>query len=555
VLLTSFEVEYRLDDDDDEVVGRMQTVFGFFPTAAFADQPGLPATPEEMAWLDRPSTFSADLRARGGAAGPRLAGGRLLVLDRVTGYWPEAGAAGRGRLRAETDIDPSAWFFKAHFFQDPVQPGSLGLEAMVQLLQFYVIERGLARDMRAPRFLPLDLGRTLRWKYRGQVVPPNRRVVVEVEVTSAGRDDAGAYAVAEAWLWVDGKRIYSASNLGVRVMEGAADDPSGASARTSPLDTTGARAYWRRRVGAGPGLAEDLVDGLARQFVERVAVADPGALEAVHGRPALFLANHQTGIESLLFSVLVSGLHGRVLVALAKAEHRQSWLGQLAQVLAQAPGTALPANLVFFDRSDGASLLAIVDRLRRRMADEDASLLVHVEGTRALSAGHALTRMSGVWTDLALAAGAAVVPVRFTGGLPATEASQRLEFPVGFGRQTYHLGRPLLPEDLRPLDLAARQRRVLDAINGLAPAADVPAAADPDFASALEGWRRRVGDGGERAVLLAALARLPSPSAETRAVLEAVAGGRALGEKGDARQRWIGDVGRWLAGAHPPERA
>src|SRR6185295_13127293 len=100
-------------------------------------------------------------------------------------------------------------------------------------------------------------------KYRGQVVPANRRVVVEMEVTSAGRDEAGAYAVAEAWLWVDGKRIYSASNLGVRVVEAAADDDGasgGAPARMSPLDATGARAYWRRRVGTGPGLAEDLVD-------------------------------------------------------------------------------------------------------------------------------------------------------------------------------------------------------------------------------------------------------------------------------------------------------
>src|SRR5262249_27980732 len=153
--------------------------------------------------------------------------------------------------------------------------------------------------------------------------------------------------------------------------------------------------------------------------------------------------------------------------------------------LAEAPGTADPENLVFFDRSDGASLLAIVDRLRRRMADADASLLVHVEGTRALAAGHAVTRMSAVWTDLALAADAAVVPVCFTGGLPAADAGQRLEFPVGFGRQAYHLGRPLLPEELRPLDLAARQRRVLDAINGLADADDVPARADPGFVSAV----------------------------------------------------------------------
>jgi len=552
VVLTSFEVEYRLED---EVVGRMQTVFGFFPTSAFADQPGLPATDEEKAWLDRPSTFHVDLRTAGGlpAGAPRLAGGRLLMLDRVTGYWPEAGAAALGRLRAEMDVDAAAWFFKAHFFQDPVQPGSLGLEAMVQLLQFYVVERGLAEGMRAPRFLPLDLGRTLRWKYRGQVVPSNRKVVVEVEVTAAGRDEARAYAVAEAWLWVDGKRIYAASDLGVRVVEDEASAaPVGAAdERTSPLDATGARSYWRRRVGAGPGLAEDLVDALARRFVDTVSVADPAALAAIDGRPVLFLANHQVGIESLLFSVLVSGLHGRVLVALAKAEHRESWLGRLARVLAEAPGTADPRNLVFFDRSDSASLLAIVDELRSRMRDEDASLLVHVEGTRALAAGLPVTRVSGVWTDLALAAGAAIVPVRFAGGLPSEAARQRLEFPVGFGRQTYHLGRPLLPEQMRPLDLAARQRRVLDAINGLGSATDAPSAPSPDFAREVAAWRDVVGEGGGRAVLLASLAGLGSPSAETSALLEAVRGARPLTDDGDVRQRWMAAVVRWLAGEPP----
>ena len=46
-----------------------------------------------------------------------------LMLDRVTGFWPDAG---HGRLRAEKDVDPGEWFFKAHFFTDPVQPGSLG---------------------------------------------------------------------------------------------------------------------------------------------------------------------------------------------------------------------------------------------------------------------------------------------------------------------------------------------------------------------------------------------------------------------------------------------
>ena len=76
----------------------------------------------------------------------------LRMLDRVSGYWPGAGEAGLGIWRGEKDVDPSEWFFKAHFFQDPVQPGSLGIEAMLQLLQFAMIERGLAEGMNAPPF-------------------------------------------------------------------------------------------------------------------------------------------------------------------------------------------------------------------------------------------------------------------------------------------------------------------------------------------------------------------------------------------------------------------
>jgi 3-hydroxymyristoyl/3-hydroxydecanoyl-(acyl carrier protein) dehydratase/1-acyl-sn-glycerol-3-phosphate acyltransferase len=536
VVIVSFDVEQWLADD---VVCRMDTVFGFFPSAAFAEQPGLPTSDDERAWLERPCAFDVDLTARPArycGQAPRLPEAMLLMLDRVTGYWPDAGRAGLGRLRAEKRVDASEWFFKAHFFQDPVQPGSLGLEAMLQLLQFYVIESGLADSLPAPRFTPLDLGRTLRWKYRGQVVPANRRVVVEVEVTEAGRDERGAYAVADAWLWVDGKRIYSASNLGVRAVPGvpaAGDEPR----RASPLDTTGARAFWRRRLGTGPGLAEDLVDGLARQFVGDIVLADAAAFGALRGRPVVFLANHQVAVESLLFATLVPGLHDRVVVALAKAEHRETWMGQLMRLIARFPGGADPRTLVFFDRSDGASLLPILEELRRRMTEEDASLLVHVEGTRARAAGVPATRMSAVWIDLALAADAAVVPVRFTGGLPLAEARQRLEFPLGYGRQDYRLGRPLLPDELRPLDLAARQRRVLDAINALGPRAESPAAPDPAFEDAVQACRAKTGGRTEHAVLLACLAALEGPSDETRAILEAA-----------PASGWLAEMARWLAG-------
>ena len=206
-----------------EVAFEMETVFGFFPPPALASQVGLPPSAGERARLAEPGGYRVDLRARppGYCAGPaRLPGPMLLMLDRITGYWPEAGQAGLGRLRAEKDVEAGEWFFKAHFFQDPVMPGSLGVEAMVQLLQWYLIERGTAADLADPAFEPVMTGHPLTWRYRGQVLPTDGRLTIELEITGLGEDERGRYATADGWLWVDGLRIYHVSDLGMRVVPG-----------------------------------------------------------------------------------------------------------------------------------------------------------------------------------------------------------------------------------------------------------------------------------------------------------------------------------------------
>ena len=206
-----------------EVAFEMETVFGFFPPEALASQVGLPPSAEERARLAGPSGYRVDLRSRPPrycAGSARLPGPMLLMLDRVTGYWPEAGQAGLGRVRAEKDVDPGEWFFKAHFFQDPVMPGSLGVEALGQLLQWYLIERGAVADLADPRFEPVMTGHPLTWRYRGQVLPTDGRLTIELEITGLGEDERGRYATADGWLWVDGLRIYHVSDLGMRAVAG-----------------------------------------------------------------------------------------------------------------------------------------------------------------------------------------------------------------------------------------------------------------------------------------------------------------------------------------------
>jgi len=225
VILESFSARCAVAGGpaDGAPVLEMETVFGFFPRAAFAEQAGLPPTADERARLLEPCAFGVDLQARPErycAGTARLGGPMLLALDRVTGYWPEGGRAGLGRVRAEKDVDPGEWFFRAHFFQDPVQPGSLGVEAMCQLLQWYLIERGAAASLARPRFEPIMVRRPVTWRYRGQVVPADRLVTVELEITGAGEDATGRHAIADGWLWVDGRRIYGVSGLGMRVVPG-----------------------------------------------------------------------------------------------------------------------------------------------------------------------------------------------------------------------------------------------------------------------------------------------------------------------------------------------
>jgi 3-hydroxymyristoyl/3-hydroxydecanoyl-(acyl carrier protein) dehydratase len=147
------------------------------------------------------------------------------MIDRLTGLWREgelAGKAGLGRLRAEKDVAARQWFFKAHFYQDPVQPGSLGIEALLQALQALVIELDLGQGLASPRFETQAAGVAMSWKYRGQVIPSNHVVVVDVELTEVReevRDGVPArVVVAEGSLWVDGKRIYEAKGLAVRLV-------------------------------------------------------------------------------------------------------------------------------------------------------------------------------------------------------------------------------------------------------------------------------------------------------------------------------------------------
>jgi 3-hydroxymyristoyl/3-hydroxydecanoyl-(acyl carrier protein) dehydratase len=176
------------------LVYKGDTYFGFFTKKALADQVGILGVKRHLPKGGGPLEIE-NLRS--------LPTRRLRMFDSIPVRTGEF-------LRGRKTIDPSEWFFKAHFYQDPVWPGSLGLEAFLQLLKAAAVERwgdGL-------RFEPIALNAKHEWVYRGQVLPTNKEVEIEAEIRSIS--DADRSIFADGFLIVDGRVIYQMKQFGLR---------------------------------------------------------------------------------------------------------------------------------------------------------------------------------------------------------------------------------------------------------------------------------------------------------------------------------------------------
>ena len=319
------------------------------------------------------------------------------------------------------------------------------------------------------------------------------------------------------------------------------------------LDLSPVRDWWDGYYRIGRWPVEDIYFGLAGRFVRRVRLEDPAGFAALRGKGVLYLANHQVGIESILFSLIASALSGILTVTLAKIEHRTTWLGNLIRHAFAWPGAHDPGVITYFDRSNREELPRIIGVLAREIAGGGKSVMIHVEGTRALTCRAPVQKMSGAFLDMAIATGAPVVPVRFAGGLPVEPLTAKLEYPVGMGGQQITIGAAILPAELAALPYKERKERVIDAINGLGPAAseEVPLPPDPGFAAAAEEWAARTGASPEHAALFETLRRLDAPGEEISLLLAGARAGR-LALRDDARGRWLAELARRLYG---PQRS
>ena len=131
------------------------------------------------------------------------------MIDRIDAYDPDGGPKGLGFIEGSQPVDPGAWYFRAHFHQDPVCPGSLGLESLLQLLKVVAAERWGAGPGSVFESPCLDAPH--RWTYRGQVIPTARRVTTQAVVTAV--DDRRRRITADGHLSVDGRIIFQMNNF------------------------------------------------------------------------------------------------------------------------------------------------------------------------------------------------------------------------------------------------------------------------------------------------------------------------------------------------------
>ncbi len=130
----------------------------------------------------------------------------MLMFDRITTINTDGGEHGKGQIIAELDVKPDLWFFDCHFESDPVMPGCLGLDAMWQLVGFYLGWRGGPGRGRA-----LGSGEV---KFTGQVTPKNKLVTYRINLKRVIMRKL-YMGIADATMEVDGKVIYTAKDLRV----------------------------------------------------------------------------------------------------------------------------------------------------------------------------------------------------------------------------------------------------------------------------------------------------------------------------------------------------
>jgi len=207
-------------------------VFGYFLHAALVHQIGLDGgisnnplqTREHLSGvpvvqIDLKSTEAREKLYRGKAGKPyyRLAGPQLDFLDQIH-IVEQGGQYEKGYVCGYKKIDPTDWFYPCHFYQDPVMPGSLGVESILQAMRVFALEQDLGAPFESPRFAQ-RLNHRIVWKYRGQLIPTDDQMVIEVHIKNVESTPERVTVFGDASLWKNDIRIYEITDAAICLEE------------------------------------------------------------------------------------------------------------------------------------------------------------------------------------------------------------------------------------------------------------------------------------------------------------------------------------------------
>ena len=213
---------------DGELYYEGTAVFGYFEPDSLKNQVGLDAGKDVLPWYKQEDVSGLEVReldlaqrtdlvaANAGTPHYRLAGGQLNFIDKVITI-PNGGREGKGYIFAERNIDPSDWFFSCHFYQDPVMPGSLGVEAILEAMQTYALDQNLGAHLQNPYFTHQDHHQVV-WIYRGQISPNDPQMYLEVDITNVESNANQVIVTGNASIWKTGMRIYEVKEISIRLV-------------------------------------------------------------------------------------------------------------------------------------------------------------------------------------------------------------------------------------------------------------------------------------------------------------------------------------------------
>jgi len=237
MIVQSFTFELYLKNEtggQNDLFYKGTAVFGYFGADALTNQLGIDNGRITHPWfIDNPTPKSnievIDLRNQSLALyqAPsdkphyKLAGGQLNFIDTVS-IVEGGGKAGIAYIHGERTIDATDWFFRYHFHQDPVMPGSLGLEAIIEIMQTYALSNDLGADFTNPRFIAPTT--VVKWKYRGQITPLNKQMSLDVHLTDIIKTtlldgSREVRLVGDANLSKDGLRIYEVKDIVLSIID------------------------------------------------------------------------------------------------------------------------------------------------------------------------------------------------------------------------------------------------------------------------------------------------------------------------------------------------